>query len=120
MHVLMCLLLPQIQNADVLISNYFLKISAIDIVARVNLAKGKPTRQSSIAAGNDASKAVDGDTSTEISCGSCSVTQSETDAWWAVDLQSQAYIERVALTNSDNIRKFVHCAIFTLVSPLPW
>lgn len=64
-----------------------------------NLAQGMPASQSSIAAGGDAMRAVDGNTDGWYHNGSVSHTATEYQPWWQVDLQSSQSIGDVVLYN---------------------
>ena len=73
-------------------------ISAIQDIA--NLAFQRPTYQRSNLDGAIASRAVDGDNSTDFSHGSCSHTHwGDVDPWWMVDLQQVHRVSTVKVTN---------------------
>ena len=65
----------------------------------VNLARGKPTKQSSICCGGSPGRAVDGNNNSQWSGGSCSHTNTQYGAWWRVDLGQPYPIDKVKLTN---------------------
>ena len=65
-----------------------------------DLALNKPAWQSSdFSASTPASLAVDGNADTIMSHGSCSQTNADPYAWWAVDLGAEYSVESVAITN---------------------
>jgi len=66
-----------------------------------DLAAGKPTQQSTVKDGAEASRAVDGNTSGNMSEGSCTETDGTSDdpPWWSVDLESNASIDSVTIWN---------------------
>jgi len=66
---------------------------------RVNLALGKPARQSSTYVGWGATNAVDGITSGNMHQYPGSHTQKEANAWWQVDLGGASPIEAVTIWN---------------------
>jgi hypothetical protein len=59
------------------------------------LSTNKPAAQSSVAHSGSASKAVDGDTNSQFSAGSCTHTNEESSPWWTVDLGASYAIEKV-------------------------
>jgi PKD repeat protein len=63
----------------------------------VNLALGKPATQSSIDSGNNADRAVDGNTNGNISGGSVAQTLTEVHPWWEVDLGEIVYIDNIQI-----------------------
>jgi len=65
----------------------------------INLALGKPATQSSIFAGYDASRAVDGNTNGDFGVGSVAHTNADPQAWWQVDLQQSQPIDHVDVWN---------------------
>ncbi|KAK2190018.1 hypothetical protein NP493_89g05001 [Ridgeia piscesae] len=75
----------------------------------VNVARGKPAKQSSSA--NlykcEASKAVDGMLITDKKKNSCSLTKSQLGAWWEVDLGAVYEIHAVVIT-SPNSGELIH------------
>ena len=64
-----------------------------------NIAKGKPTDQSSFGWNGPSSRAVDGNANTRYGAGSCTHTQKDQGAWWKVDLVGKFRIGKVAITN---------------------
>jgi len=64
-----------------------------------NLAKGKPTSQSSTGWGGVPSRAVDGKKSTQWSSGTCTHTAATTGNWWMVDLEDNFLVEKIKITN---------------------
>ena len=64
-----------------------------------NLAVGKPAWQSSTLPQRSATQAVDGKRDGDFSEPSCSLTDVDEVPWWAVDLQAEAEIGYVAITN---------------------
>lgn len=72
--------------------------------ASENLAFGKPTMQSSSPKGDDHSwRAVDGNTQSKMSSGSCthSDAQNDADPWWTVDLGAIYNLKKVVIWNRD-------------------
>lgn len=67
--------------------------------ATVNLAQGKPARQSSIGWGGEARRAVDGNTNGNYWQDSVTHTQNEPNAWWEVDLGGVHQIEQIIVSN---------------------
>ena len=74
-----------------------------------NLARGKPTKQSSTYRGAEASRAVDGNKDPLFKSNSCTHTQKNHQAWWRVDLESEEEIRVVRITNrqesSDRLKR---------------
>jgi hypothetical protein len=68
-------------------------------LAMTNLAAGKPVSQISTILGAIASRAVDGNTNGNMDNGSVTHTDSAVGAWWEVDLQQSAPIQRISLFN---------------------
>ena len=64
-----------------------------------NLAKGKPTKQSSTYRGAEASRAVDGNRDPLYKSSSCTHTQRNNKPWWRVDLESEEEVGVVRITN---------------------
>ena len=64
-----------------------------------NIARGKPTKQSSIGAGGKASRGVDGNRNSQWGGKSCTHTDNQRQPWWRVDLQMMYPIAKVRLTN---------------------
>ena len=64
-----------------------------------NLAMGKPAWQSSTKAQRFATQAVDGNRDGDFHDRSCSLTDVDEVPWWVVDLQAEAEIGYVAITN---------------------
>ncbi|MBI3070598.1 MAG: discoidin domain-containing protein [Deltaproteobacteria bacterium] len=64
-----------------------------------NLARGKPTSQSSTGWGGTSNRAVDGNTSGQYGVNSTTHTQNDPQAWWQVDLGSLSHISSVAVWN---------------------
>ena len=86
---------------ETLFDNGYLKITPpIDAEERslVNVAQGKPARQSSDA-GADAGRAVDGNTNGNFSLGSVSHTLRDGNAWLEVDLGKSEPIDNVKVWN---------------------
>ena len=79
----------------------FLKTQVVFVlISEGNLALGKPARQSSLHYPYSvASTAVDGDRNPSMGAGSCTHTQSDTGAWWEVDLQDVYPVKYVQITN---------------------
>ncbi|WP_344246647.1 glycosyl hydrolase family 95 catalytic domain-containing protein [Isoptericola hypogeus] len=68
-------------------------------VLRENLARGKPSSQSSVVSGGVPSRAVDGDTDGVWGNGSVTHTASQNQPWWQVDLGSSQPIGEIAVWN---------------------
>lgn len=64
-----------------------------------NLARGRPTWQSSTGWGGYAGRAVDGRTNTHYGHRSCTHTHHQHRAWWRVDLQQYCGIQKVTVYN---------------------
>jgi len=79
--------------------------------AQINIARGKPTSQSSTDSGGVSSRAVDGNTSGYFDQNSVTHTANEGGAWWQVDLQGVYSLATVVLYNrtdccADRLRDF--------------
>jgi len=70
-----------------------------------NLARNKPTNQSSTNEMYVSSKAVDGIRTNTLNQGSCSRTGYHDDAWWSVDLQAVYDIGEVVITGENTCKK---------------
>jgi hypothetical protein len=87
----------------------------------VNLAAGKPARQSTTNSGGEARRAVDGNTNGAWSINSVTHTDNELQAWWEVDLGSSQKIGKISVWNrtdpccQDRLRDF-----YVLVSDTPF
>jgi hypothetical protein len=66
------------------------------VAVRIALA-GKPATQSSTGWDGLSNRAVDGDTNGNYGAGSCTHTQKQANAWWAVDLQATYAVDKVTL-----------------------
>ena len=64
-----------------------------------NVARGRPTRQSSTGFGGASSRGVDGNKNPNWGGGSCTHTNRQNRPWWRVDMRSTYKVFRVALTN---------------------
>ncbi|CAL1283053.1 unnamed protein product [Larinioides sclopetarius] len=73
----------------------------------VNVAEGKPTKQSSTMDGRYAFLGVDGNTNSAAGFATCTATEFERDPWWQVDLQKRYHIYGFELysTKSENQEK---------------
>ena len=72
----------------------------------VNVAFGRPAWQSSVNLGRGASLANDGNNdSNSETAGSCSVMIHSTQAWWAVDLGVVVEVQKVTITQSNEVGK---------------
>jgi len=65
----------------------------------INLARSKPTEQSSTGYGGLSKRAVDGNTETNYKGGSCTHTHFDQEPWWRVDLQKPQAIGAVQIWN---------------------
>ena len=79
-------------------SSHFL-VSAKLISFAGNLARGKPTAQSSQYSDGASSRAVDGGKNTNWGGRSCTHTQRQMYPWWRVDLRRIYTVGKVQLTN---------------------
>ena len=75
---------------------HFLAVYEVNMA--VNLALGKPTRQSSVQGVYYASKAVDGNKDSNLSHGSCFQARQQRKGWWRVYLEAVYDIREVAIT----------------------
>ncbi len=66
---------------------------------RVNLAQGRPARQSSTGYGGDPARAVDGNTGGDFMKRSVTHTTEELQPWWDVDLGAVRSVERIVIWN---------------------
>lgn len=64
-----------------------------------NVARGRPTRQSSTGFGGASSRGVDGNKNSQWGGGSCTHTNKNNRPWWRVDLGSVQQVKKVQLTN---------------------
>ena len=69
------------------------------------LSTNKPAAQSSVANSGSASKAVDGNTNSQFSAGSCTHTNvaGESSPWWTVDLGATYAIEKVRFCSEPGV-----------------
>ena len=67
--------------------------------SNVNIAQGKPVRQSSTAFGGFPSRAVDGNRNTNWRGSSCTHTSRQRRPWWRVDLLRIYDVTEVKITN---------------------
>ena len=86
----------------------------------VNIAVGKTTSQSSIHLTYGSSLAVDGNTNGNYTLGSVTATESDTNAWWQVDLGAVYSLTEIKIWNrtdccSDRLSNF-----YVLVSDVPF
>ncbi len=64
-----------------------------------NLARSRPTQQSSTGWAGDSSRAVDGSPDGDYNHGSVTHTLLDQNAWWEVDLGAVGYVDHIELTN---------------------
>jgi len=88
----------KLSSGNAIFDNGYFKISESSD-SLVNIAKGKPARQSSILAGGDAMRAVDGNTEGDFNLGSVSHTGVDTNAWLEIDLGQSEMIDSVRVWN---------------------
>ena len=70
-----------------------------------NLARGKPTSQSSTYKKGNSAKAVDGNKTNTIREKSCSCTSPGREgSWWQVDLESVYEIRQVVIINGGQLK----------------
>ncbi|MEX2214311.1 MAG: PVC-type heme-binding CxxCH protein [Phycisphaeraceae bacterium] len=80
--------------------------------AGANVARGKPAKQSTVANGGTADKAVDGNTNTVFGAGSATHTnENSKNPWWEVDLGAEYAIDSIKIWNrtdccSDRLQGF--------------
>ncbi len=77
-----------------------------------NIARGKPTKQSSTGWRGVAKRAVDGNLNTKYSKNSCTHTKKQKGAWWRVDLQMQYPVAKVKVTNRGDNKVFKRLSNF--------
>jgi len=70
-----------------------------DPVSSTNIARGKPTTQSSTMYWASGSRAVDGNTNPDFMQWSVTHTNTEDNPWWQVDLQAQRTVKSVRVVN---------------------
>ena len=75
------------------------KINSFSFFLTGNVARGKPTKQSSTGFGGVPSRAVDGNKNTQWGGRSCTHTNRQAKPWWRVDLQSNVAVKKVVVTN---------------------
>lgn len=69
---------------------------------RQNFALGKNSEQSSTNESAAAGRAVDGNRDSNFTHNSCTLTQTESNPWWRVDLKEIHTINAIILTNRDD------------------
>ena len=69
----------------------------------VVLSTMKPAAQSAVTHDGSASRAVDGNTNSEFSAGSCTCTNQESSPWWTVDLGATYAIEKVRFCSEPGV-----------------
>jgi hypothetical protein len=74
-------------------------IETQDVPAVREIARGRPTAQSSIEFGAGADRAVDGRTDNIFSQGSCTHTRTDVNPWWRVDLGKTMNIQHIEVYN---------------------
>ncbi|CAH1274226.1 WSCD2 [Branchiostoma lanceolatum] len=101
------------------------KIQGIGHATDPNIAKGRPTFQSSVGHGGSPGRAVDGNRSPHWAHASCTHTNTENDPWWYVDLGRTVTVDHIAIVNrrdccSERITPFdVHVGGSTTVAGNP-
>lgn len=85
-----------------------------------NIAKGKPTKQSSTMGTATASLAVDGNPDGNFSAGTTTHTLKEANAWWEVDLGSEQKVAAVRLWNRTDGADHRLTKYFVVVSKTPF
>jgi len=65
----------------------------------INIARNKPTEQSSTGYGGYSKRAVDGNTDTNYKAGSCTHTHFDQEPWWKVDLEKSQAVGAVQIWN---------------------
>ena len=78
-----------------------------DTEGSYNLALWKPTKQSTTLGRYASYFAVDGNASTVLETGHCSVTKAFPGSWWQVDLEYVYDIREVVITNSWDAGKVI-------------
>jgi hypothetical protein len=74
----------------------------------LNIARGRPTMQSSLYPGGAASRAVDGNNNALWQQGSCMHTKKDVNPWMAIDLGKSTTVGSVSVTNrKDSGKKFI-------------
>lgn len=73
--------------------------SAVAYYDNGNVARGKPSKQSSTAYGGAPSRAVDGNKNSNWEGSSCTHTKRQKHPWWRVDLQAIHNVNKVKITN---------------------
>jgi len=64
-----------------------------------NVARGKPTKQSSVSLGGVPERAVDGNSANRYSMKSCTQTKAQDNPWWRVNLKTSQSIGSVQIMN---------------------
>jgi hypothetical protein len=85
-----------------------------------NLARGKQARQSSTGYGGDAGRAVDGNTSGDISANSVSLTNNQPQDWWEVDLGAIYNIGLIKIWNRTDCCSERLSNFYVMVSEKPF
>ncbi|KAK3109005.1 hypothetical protein FSP39_020805 [Pinctada imbricata] len=81
-----------------------------------NLALRKKTFQSSIYRNGSAHKAVDGNSDTNFSLGSCTHTRKSDTPYWYVDLGIERYIQHMEISNRGDCSSRLHDIEVTIAS----
>lgn len=113
-------------NGVMCISNYQINedcncVGAATIPSGLNnLAINKPTSQSSIKDGAEASRAVDGNTDGVMANGSVTYTNFDQNAWWEVDLEAVEDIGLINIYNRTDCCKNRLSNFYVFVSAVPF
>ena len=67
---------------------YWIFFNAMCFKSSANIARGKPTKQSSTMAGGLSSRAVDGNANGAWAAKSFALTRIQTNPWWRIDLRN--------------------------------
>jgi len=84
-----------------------------------NVARGRPTTQSTTGYASGPERAVDGSTDGDVTHGSVTHTQLERQPWWQVDLGSAQDVERVTIWNRTDCCSDRLSDLVVLVSETP-
>ena len=89
-----------VRDAGALLSRNILAVTELtSYYVLANLARGKPTKQTSTAGHGKSSLAVDGSTETSHLQNGCAHTDKQQNPWWRVDLGKVEPVGKVIVTN---------------------
>ena len=103
-----------------LIFSILVPLSQAAALAADSVPPGSVATQSSTSSGADAARAIDGNVSGHWGLNSVSHTNFDTEAWWAVDMQSSIQVDRVRIWNRTDCCTDRLADFYLFVSDLPF